>query len=351
MKKIALLLLFASLILAGCQDKKAEVPASKKEFYTGTYAELTFYGKDKKVAIDEAYKTINKLVTQIETNEQGESEIDKVNKNAGKTPVKVSANVYDLVERSIKTAEETNGEFDPAIGGATSLWHIGFADAGKPSETDLEKIKKLLDYKKIKMDKAKSTIFLEEKGMKIDLGGVGKGWLAQSVMEGLKKKEITRGIINFGGHVFTYNGKGQTSTPSWSIKMGDPSLVKSDTTEALAPIATVESTSSSFVMTSMYARYLLVGNKVYSHLIDQKTARPYDNDLTAVYVMGEDPVQVDLLSNALYGMGCVKGLEYVNAHKEIDAVFALENKELHVSKGFKGKIVLEKGSEFKLVNE
>ncbi|SKA06849.1 thiamine biosynthesis lipoprotein [Pilibacter termitis] len=351
MKKTALGLGILSLfLLAACSSSSSksllDKPLSQKEFQTGTYTEIKIYDKDKKDVMKKAFEKIQELESKIEVHEEGISEIDRVNSSAGKQAEKVSPDVLKLLQQSLKGAKETDGEFNPTIGAITNAWHIGFPDAAKPTDKALAESVKKVDYNKVELDEEKSTVFLKETGMSFDLGGVGKGWIAEQVIADMKKENVTTAVLNFGGHVFTIGENPHNKTGEWTINLGDPSLVEGEQKQPLPTIAKIKTKHSTFITTSMYARYLLVGDTIYSHLMNGKTGKPYQTNLVAVTIIGDNPVEDDILSNALYGMGVEKGMEYVNNHKEIEAIFATSDKKLHISKGLEGKITLEKNSAF-----
>ncbi|MCY0650646.1 FAD:protein FMN transferase, partial [Klebsiella pneumoniae] len=83
--------------------------------------------------------------------------VDKINEQAGKKPVKVSEDVYYLIQEGLKYSENSGGSFDITIGPLTSLWHIGFSDARKPSQAEIDAVLPLINYKDVKMNDKDQT--------------------------------------------------------------------------------------------------------------------------------------------------------------------------------------------------
>ena len=89
-----------------------------------------------------------------------------------------------------------------AIGPITSMWHIGFDDARKPSQAEIDQALKLVDYTKVKFNDKEQTVYLEEKGMQLDLGAIAKGFITDEVVKVLKDNGVTTAIVDLGGNVY-----------------------------------------------------------------------------------------------------------------------------------------------------
>lgn len=142
-------------------------PYSDEQFLLGTYVQIRIYDDGKEAALEKAFDRVKELGDKITINQAG-SEIDEVNEQAGIAPVTVSDDVYPLVKKAYEYSEDSNGGFDMAIGAITQLWRIGFDDARKPSQTEIDEALKLVDYHKVKLDDEAKTVYLTEPGMKID---------------------------------------------------------------------------------------------------------------------------------------------------------------------------------------
>ncbi len=89
-----------------------------------------------------------------------------------------------------------------AIGPITSLWHIGFADARKPAQSEIDERLPLVHYPDVVLNAKKQTVYLKKKGMAIDLGGIAKGFITDEVVKTLKAKKVTTAIIDLGGNIY-----------------------------------------------------------------------------------------------------------------------------------------------------
>lgn len=175
------------MVLTGCSNsanktttessaatKILKDPYSDEQFLLGTYVRIRVYDEGKESALKPAFDRVKELGDKITINQKG-SEIDEVNEQAGIKPVKVSDDVYTLVKRAYEYSQDSQGGFDMAIGAITQLWRIGFDDARKPSQEEIDQALKLVDYHKIELNDKEKTVYLKEKGMIIDLGAIAKG--------------------------------------------------------------------------------------------------------------------------------------------------------------------------------
>src|SRR3972149_8722316 len=127
-----------------------------------------------------------------------ESDISKVNSAAGLHPVKVHSDLILAVKKSLEFADISGGAFNIAIGPAIDLWNITESEV-IPSPAELAAIKPLIDYKNVVVNEKEGTIFLRKKGMRINLGGIGKGFAADYAYNVLKTYGIRSGIIAIAG--------------------------------------------------------------------------------------------------------------------------------------------------------
>lgn len=241
----------------------------------------------------------------------GEINIDTVNQKAGKEAVKVNADLFSCVQFAVDNYDRTLGKVNIAMGPVLRLWHdvrdrVGYVTedgektnaekataADLPTQEQLEKANRHTDIHKVKLDEANQTIFLEEEGMSLDLGAVGKGYATQIVADKLKEKGLTSGIINAGGNVKTI-GLPVDGRDHWTVAISNPRPVK----EAVA--ATVEVGSDASIVTSGdYQRYFEVDGKRYHHIIDPATLQP-GGAYPSVSIMTEDSGMADMLSTAFF---------------------------------------------------
>ena len=135
-----------------------------------------------------------------------DSLVGQINAQAGISPVTCSDEELEIFEKALEIAKRSNGAFDPTIGALTQgLYGFGTNHANVPNAKELKKYKKLVDYNKMKI--CNNEVFLQLKGMRIDLGGIGKGYIADKVMRFLQSRGATKILVNAGGEIITYGKK------------------------------------------------------------------------------------------------------------------------------------------------
>lgn len=142
--------------------KILQEPYSDEQFLLGTYVRIRIYDEGKEAALKPAFARVKELGDKITINQEG-SEIDAVNQQAGIKPVKVSDDIYTLLKRAYEYSQDSQGGFDMAIGAVTQLWRIGFDDARKPAQEEIDQALKLVDYHKIELNDKDKTVYLKEK--------------------------------------------------------------------------------------------------------------------------------------------------------------------------------------------
>lgn len=143
-----------------------ETPYKKTEFLMGTVVTLSVYDKGKEKILDKGFDRVRELAKKIDVNdeEKRSSEVDKINAASGVKPVKVDSDIYYLIKEGIKFSAQTGGTKDITIGPITSLWHIGFPDARKPTQAEIDVKLPLIGYQNVELnDKQKNCLFEEKR--------------------------------------------------------------------------------------------------------------------------------------------------------------------------------------------
>ena len=316
-------------------------PYSNEQFLLGTYVRIRVYDEGKEAALKPAFDRVKELGDKITINQKG-SEIDEVNEQAGIKPVKVSDDVYTLVKRAYEYSQDSQGGFDMAIGAITQLWRIGFDDARKPSQEEIDQALKLVDYHKIELNDQEKTVYLKEKGMIIDLGAIAKGYITDEVVKVLKKQGVTTAIVDLGGNVYVLGHSPRGENQDWTVGIQDPNMARGSV------LGSIKERNKTLVTSGIYERYLEVDGKKYHHLFDPKTGYPFDNDIASVTIITDKSIDGDGLSTAVFSMGVKKGLEYVESelNNGTEAIFVTKDDKVYVTDPIKDTFKLSEDSHY-----
>lgn len=264
-------------------------------------------------------KRLEKLLTTY----SDESQTYQINANAGLKPVKVEKEVFDLIARSIKISELTDGAFDLSYGSMDRrFWNF---DKTLEKLPDLEQAKNtvaLINYKNILLDVEESTVFLKEKGMRIGFGGIGKGFAADSAKKVLEENGIKSGIINASGDLITW-GRQPNGKP-WTIALANPDFIQEE-------FSHLEVSNMAVATSGNYEKFVIIDGKKYSHTINPKTGYPVTG-IKSVSIICSIAELADALATPVTVLGVSAGLSLINQMKGIACVIIDDKNRLFTSK-------------------
>ncbi|WP_339834504.1 FAD:protein FMN transferase [uncultured Flavobacterium sp.] len=302
----------------------SQVTFKEKASLLGSPFDITVVAKDSiqanaytNAAIEEVKRIENLISDWIPT-----TQISSVNANAGIQPIKVDAEVYDLVERALKISKLTNGAFDISYASMDRIWKFDGSMKKMPSKEEIKKSVEKVGYQNVILNPKDTTIFLKNKGMKIGLGGIGQGYIADKIKELLKSKGCESGLVNVSGDISTW-GKQIDGNP-WTIAIINP--MNKNKVFATFPLEdTAVETSGS------YEKYVTFNGKRYSHIIDPRTGYPASG-IVSISVFAKQTEMADALATGIFVMGVEVGLDFVNQIKGLECIIVDDKGVIHTSK-------------------
>ncbi len=256
----------------------------------------------------------NKMSLNIST-----SEINKINKNAGIAPVKVSKNTFDVVKASLIYSEKTKGSFDITVEPLVSIWGIGTDKARIPSKDEINNALKLINYKDVVTNEKESTIMLKRKGQAIDLGAIAKGYTADELKKVLLNYNVSSAFLNLGGNIYVLGNK-PDKTP-WKIGVQNPLEPRGDY------LGIVSVSDKSVVTSGNYERFFERNGKRYHHIFDTKTGYPAEKGLISVSIISDKSIDGDALSTSVYTLGLDEGKKLIEKPKGCRSRIVTEDKK------------------------
>jgi len=253
------------------------------------------------------------------------SEISRINENAGLRPTKVSPDTIKLLERSLYFSCISKGTFDITIRPAVKLWSIGHKEQHIPTQQELKEISHLIDYSKLYIDAVPGSAYLRKKGQAIDLGGIAKGYAADLIREKLRKAGVKSCILNFGGTILTIGQKMNGS--SWRVGVQNPLAKRGQS------VGTVELKNAALVTSAVNERFFIKEGVRYHHLLDPITLGPAQSGVLSVSATGASAMDLDALTTALFVMGMEKGIEFAK-NLGIEVLYLLDNGNIYATNGF-----------------
>lgn len=339
-KLIILLVILILLYTVGCTQKPAD-PISKSAFMMDTIINLRIYDKTDEKILDMALDRLREIEDRMSSAIEN-SDISLVNINAGIKPVQVHDDVYYVLETAKHYATLSDGAYEPTIGPLVDLWNINDEDRDRdsiPSDDEIGKMLELVNYNDLElMDD--NYVYLKRVGMKLDLGGIVKGYAADEVKRIFAENGVKSAIIDLGGNIYVMGDKGNSEP--WKIGVTNPFEPSGRFTGLL------ELTESSIITSGDYERYFTYEGKRYHHIIDSKTGYPADSEVAGVSIISERGIDGDALSTTLFILGVDKGLDLIEDMDGIEAIFITKDKKVIPSEGIKEKFYMD-NPEFQLI--
>lgn len=261
----------------------------------GTRIVLTIYGDQYYPLLSQTMQLIDGYEDRLTVN-RPVSEVMSVNQAAGKLPKLVSQSTYDLIKLAVRYSRENFG-FNALIGPLVKLWKIGFEGANVPSDVAIKERLKLTDPYQVLLDDDNRTVFLEQAGMELDLGGIAKGYIADRIRDFWLANGVPAGIINLGGNLLFVGKSPRRADGQWIIGVQDPQLKRGQDMEI------VRQPACSAVTSGIYERFLVKNGKRYHHLLDPRTGYPLDTDLSSVTVFTDQSVLGEVEAKRLFFNG------------------------------------------------
>jgi thiamine biosynthesis lipoprotein len=299
MKRSGIIVLALLLLTSGCSRSKT---VQKTESIMGTEVTITVVARsyeEGETSIEAGMAELRRLDAMMSLYKD-DSEITKVNLAAGKNPVKVSPEMIEVVEHAAEISKLSGGAFDVTIGPLVVLWQMRLKEGKVPTDEEIARVRSLVNYQNIVIDKKASTIFLKKPGMIMDFGGM-KGYTADRVAYLFKKRGINNAIIAVAGDIWIL-GHREDGKP-WRIGVQHPR--EHDKT------LTVLDLSDQYVSTSGdYERFVIKENKRYHHIIDPRTGKPSKGTISATLI-GDKGAIIDPLTKVPFILGPDDGMKIV----------------------------------------
>lgn len=261
----------------------------------GTKIVLTIYGDKYFPLLSQSMELIDGYEDRLTVN-RPVSEVMAVNQAAGKMPKMVSTSTYDLIKLAVHYSRANFG-FNALIGPLVKLWKIGFAGANVPSDAAIKNRLQLTDPYQVLLDDENRTVFLEQAGMELDLGGIAKGYIADRLRDFWLAHGVPAGIINLGGNLLFVGRSPRRADGQWLIGVQDPQLQRGHDLEV------VRRPACSAVTSGIYERFLVKNGKRYHHLLDPRTGYPLETDLSSVTVFTDQSVLGEVEAKRLFFNG------------------------------------------------
>lgn len=279
-------------------------------------------------AFDAVFAEFDRLDRLMSVWKEG-SDVLRLNAAAGDHAVPVGSETMEALRTARQVSEWTHGMFDVTFGALSDVWKFDQdQDNSVPTPAAIAARTPLIDYRQLVLDEQAGTAWLQRRGMRAHLGGIGKG-LAVEHAEGILR---TAGLVDFsiqaGGDLYVAGRRGDRA---WRLGIADPRAPDG------AIFARIELSDSTFSTSGDYERFFIKDGVRYHHIIDPRTGQP-SRLCRSVTIVAKRPVLADGLSTGVFLLGPDAGMALVETLPDVEAVIVGADNQVHVSTGLKGRV-------------
>jgi len=303
----------------------------RSQLLMGTLVEVTAVAPDKATAqraavsaLSEIRRLEQRLSTWIPT-----SDLSRLNAAAGRHPVNVSPETMDLLKRSVTMAELTDGGFNIALGPAIEAWNVN-EHPRIPSDEELARLRRLVDLSALQLNGRDGMAYLARDGMRVDVGGIGKGFAADRAVDAMRQAGAIAGVIALSGDIKTFGEMPDGHPFVFGIQHPrDPSAL----------IGRIALKNEAISTAGDYERFFERDGLRYHHILDPNTLHPA-RGCQSVTIVAKEGVMADGLDTGIFTMGPERGMALIERLADVEGIIVDSQGHILVSSGLKERVML-----------
>ena len=275
----------------------------------GTEVRVYFWHDDEargQAIIEEIFNEVERINSLMSTYVES-SRISEINRRAADEPVFAGEELFQLIRRSLDISVLTRGAFDITYDSVGQ--HYDFRERRRPDDATVESERKHIDFRNVKLDRGKVAVRFAQQGVRINLGGIAKGYVVERGVDILRRHGVDNGVVTAGGDSRLL---GDRRGRPWVIGIRDP---RQEGEVAISVPLEDEAISTS----GDYERYFDEDGIRYHHIIKPSSGRPVGG-VRSVTVIGPDAVMTDALSTSVFVMGVDEGLKLIGCLPDYEAI-------------------------------
>lgn len=286
---------------------------TSKIYSMGTIIDIQIEANNAQFLIELVKKRLKEYEHRFSANDST-SELMAINLEAGKSAVQVSKDLYGLIKLGKYHSLATDSNLNIAIGPLVQLWRIGFEDANVPSESEIQKALKLINPAQIELDDYQQSVYLQTKGMLLDLGALAKGYIADLILAELGGYTFQSILLNLGGNIVVRGPQNHNKEKLWRIGIQNPEAKRGQY------IKIIKISNQSVVTSGKYERQLKRKGQTYHHIFDQITGYPIQNNIASLTIISDLSVVGEIWTTRLFGKSPEEILEIIEQMPKIECV-------------------------------
>jgi thiamine biosynthesis lipoprotein len=328
---IALCLFLATVAYLFFAGKKRVKADSGYHLVMGTFARIVVVARDAETGarcVEAGLAEIRK-VDELMSDYKEDSEITRINKRAAQRAVQVSETTYDILQKSLEFSELTDGAFDITVGPLVDLFHKTQEEHLAPTPEQIAQAKEKVGFEKLIMDDKTKSIRFAVDGMRLDLGGIAKGYGVDKAIEAARRDGAIGAMVDIGGDVRCF-GKPPEGRDHWRIGLQDPnSAVEGVSGGGL--VLTLKVKNAAVATSGDYQQFVMIEGRRYSHIMNRTTGTSVEG-LSSVTIIAENATDADALATSVSVMGPEKGVALIEKLPNTEAILMTSEREPKIIK-------------------
>jgi thiamine biosynthesis lipoprotein len=278
-------------------------------------------------AADQVSREFDRLESLLSVWKPG-SDVVRLNDAAGRQPVAVSNETLEVLMAARIGSERTNGKFDITFGALAEIWKFDHdQDNRVPNRAAIEARLHLVDFRAVQVNAAQRTAFITRPGVRVHLGGIGKGYAVDVAVGLLRQQGFGDFLVQAGGDMYA---AGSNNGTPWKLGIADPR----GSHEAFAAL---EIRDATFSTSGDYERSFVKDGVRYHHLIDPDRGEPA-RGCRSVTIVTNRATMADVLSTGVFIMGPEDGMALIEKLDDVEGVIVTASNEVLISSGLKGRV-------------
>jgi thiamine biosynthesis lipoprotein len=330
------IVLVSVAIASGCETSTSAARDSalvqRAQLAMGSELRLAAWTADERgalAAFDDVFREFERLESLLSIWRDG-SDVQRMNQAAGIRAVPISDETRAVLREAHHISEWTSGKFDVTFGALSDLWKFDHDQDNRIPSSDVVRARlPLVDYRGLIVDAGAGTAMLHRVGMRVHLGGIGKGYAIDRAADMLRARGVRDFMIQSGGDLYV---GGQRGTRPWRAAIRDPRG------PAEQVFAALDLSDGTFSTSGDYERYFMHEGRRYHHILDPDTGEPA-RGTRSVTIVTDRAVVADGLSTGVFILGPVAGMALIERLPKVEGVMVTEMNEVLVSSGLRGRLV------------
>ena len=296
----------------------------------GTDIEVRIEAAEPRPLLEEVVARLRVYEHRFSANDPA-SELGEVNCSAGERAVSVHPELFELIALGLEHSLAPGSMLNVAIGPLVQLWRVGFADARVPTPSEIETALELTDPAQVDLDERDHQVFLRRAGMKLDLGALAKGYIADCLVEYVHEEAVRSALVNLGGNVLTYGPSPTQPDGCWRVGLRHPLHP-----EGVLGAVTID--NGSVVTSGVYQRTLTEGGRTFHHILDPATGYPVETDVVSLSVLSPRSVDGEIWTSRLFGKPVQEVLHTLSELPGVEGLTITRDRELRATTGLSERL-------------